>query len=70
MTRSYTERPCRSCRAPTPAHLYLCRDCWAQLPARARRALTRRDSRAFARLRELHAQLDSGRALTDIEVTP
>jgi hypothetical protein len=50
--------------------MYLCRNCWSSLPAPARRALSRRDSAAFARLRELHQQLDAGVPLADIQVTP
>lgn len=65
-----TTTPCRSCRTPKPVHMYLCRNCWVSLSAPARRALNRRDSQALARLRELHQQIDGGRNLTDIEVTP
>jgi hypothetical protein len=61
---------CRACRAPKPPRLYLCWSCWGQLPPAARRALNRRDSRSVARLRELHQQLEGGRALTEIQVTP
>ena len=62
--------PCHSCRNPRPPRMYLCRNCWHLLPAPARRALNRRDSKAFARLRELHKQLDAGVTLTEIRVTP
>lgn len=65
-----TTTPCRHCRTPKPARMYLCRNCWDMLPAPARRALNRRDSHAFARLRELHAQLDAGVPLTEITVSP
>jgi hypothetical protein len=62
--------PCRVCRTPKSTRLYLCRNCWTQLSPATRRALNRHDGRAVARLRELHAQIDGGRALADIEVTP
>lgn len=65
-----TTTPCRSCRAPKPARMYLCRSCWDQLPAPTRRALNQRDRHAYGRLRDLHQQLDGGRALREIEVTP
>lgn len=48
---------------------YLCLGCWNTLPMAARRLLNRRDSRAFARLRQLHAQLDAGTPLADIRIT-
>lgn len=62
--------PCRVCRTPRPRRMYLCRDCWFELPELARRALNRRDSRAFARLRELHKQIDAGVPLTGIRISP
>ena len=62
--------PCRSCQTPKPMRLYLCPDCWAQLPAHTRRALNLRGSKAFARLRELHSQIDTGVPLPEIQVTP
>lgn len=49
---------------------YLCLSCWSTLPVAARRHLNRRDSRAFARLRELHTQLAAGVPLAEIEVSP
>lgn len=62
--------PCHGCGNPRPPRTYLCRNCWALLPAPARRALNRRDKTAFLRLRELHKQLDAGVPLTEIQVTP
>lgn len=67
---AYTATPCRACRAPKPSRWYLCGACWAALPEAARRALNRRDGRAFARLRELHAHIDSGQPLEELEITP
>ncbi|MER5882689.1 hypothetical protein ABT160_02555 [Streptomyces sp. NPDC001941] len=49
---------------------YLDLECWSNLTARTRRALSRRDSKAHARLRELHTQLAAGVPLSEIEVTP
>lgn len=65
-----TATPCPSCRHPKGPGKYLCLDCWSALPMPARRALTGRDSRAFARLRELHRQITSGVPLAEIGVTP
>ncbi|MGW6416339.1 hypothetical protein [Streptomyces sp. NPDC055055] len=69
---AYTATPCRSCRTPKPARLYLCTQCWNALPAKARTALKLRDDRAKAlrRLRELHAHIDSGQPLAELEITP
>ncbi|MFP3986927.1 hypothetical protein U9R90_05370 [Streptomyces sp. E11-3] len=62
--------PCRSCRAPKPPRMYLCGNCWGALPTPARRALSRHDSKAFARLRELHRQLDADVPVAEVQVTP
>lgn len=62
--------PCRSCKTPKSSRLYLCPTCWSSLSTPARRALNRKDSHALARLRELHQQIDGGRPLPDITVTP
>ncbi|WP_406444480.1 hypothetical protein OHB14_36545 [Streptomyces sp. NBC_01613] len=48
---------------------YLCRACWFVLPEAARRLLNRRDSRAYARLRQLRTQLDAGVPLAEIRIT-
>ena len=65
-----TTLPCRGCpngvRAPGK---YLCRACWFALPDAARRLLNRRDDRAYARLRQLHTQLDQGVPLAEIRIT-
>lgn len=61
---------------PCPAHCgrdrrrdqYLCGCCWDSLPAPTRRALSRRDRSAVARLRQLHTQLDAGVPLSEIKV--
>ncbi|BBA98289.1 hypothetical protein RVR_4422 [Actinacidiphila reveromycinica] len=66
---AYTATPCRACRTPKPARWYLCGGCWAALPAPARRALNRRDGHALARLRELHAHIDSEQPLNELEIT-
>lgn len=49
---------------------YLCPACWRKIPGASRRALNQRDSRAMARLRELHSQLVAGVPLGKIEVSP
>lgn len=65
-----TATPCLSCRKPRRAGQYLCRACWFRIPGPARSALNQRDSRAMARLRELHAQLAAGVPLDQIQVNP
>lgn len=65
-----TKLVCLACPRPRSAGQYLCRACWDRIPGATRRRLNQRDSRAFARLRELHAQLVSHVPLADIEVTP
>ncbi|MGW1989653.1 hypothetical protein [Embleya sp. NPDC001921] len=64
--------PCPACATRKPASRYLCRDCWALVPAAARRALHRSDDRAMAitRLRELHSHLHRGLPLDTLEITP
>lgn len=66
---AYTATPCRSCRKPKPSRLYLCPDCWDQLTPEARRELNKLDGQALARLRTLHAHIDSGLPLADLEIT-
>ncbi|MFM9566143.1 hypothetical protein [Streptomyces turgidiscabies] len=60
---------CPACPRHRGAGQYLCRTCWGLLTPATRR-LNTRDAHAFARLRELHAALDAGRPLPDIEVSP
>lgn len=60
---------CPACRAQRRPGQYLCPTCWATLPAPARRVLSRRDSRALARLRELHNQLEQGVPLGEITIS-
>lgn len=66
---AYTATPCRACRKPKPSRLYLCGNCWDQLPPDTRRALNRKDGQALARLRQLHAHINSGLPLADLEIT-
>lgn len=60
---------CLACRANRAAGQYLCRRCWGQLPATAQQRLTKRDSNAFLRLRELSRQIAAGVPLPDVTVT-
>jgi hypothetical protein len=62
--------PCPSCTTPKPCRHYLCGTCWAALPNPARRALNRRDGKAYSRLHELHNRLDTGVPLAEIHITP
>ncbi|MFJ5815036.1 hypothetical protein [Streptomyces sp. NPDC093108] len=66
---AYTGTPCRACQAPRPPRFYLCRNCWLSLPDATRCALERRDAQAVARLRALHAHIDSGLPLAELELT-
>jgi hypothetical protein len=61
---------CPSCQDPKGTGKYLCPGCWSALPGPARRSLNRRDSKAMARLRELHRQLAARVPLDEIHVTP
>ena len=62
--------PCPGCHTRTrAAGQYLCRTCWFALPSAARHRLNRRDSRAFARLREMHNQLTAGVPLAEVRIT-
>lgn len=65
--------PCPSCRTGRKGPgKYLCRTCWAALPAVTRTALNRRGSRtaAVTRLRQLHNQLAADVPLDQIQVNP
>lgn len=66
---AYTGSPCRACRTPKPSRFYLCGNCWDQLTDATRSALERRDGKALARLRQLHAHIDSGHPLAELEIT-
>ncbi|MDX5569827.1 hypothetical protein PYK79_50065 [Streptomyces sp. ID05-04B] len=60
---------CPACPRHRGPGKYLCQVCWAALPATTRLRLSARDSRAFARLRELHGQIAAHKPLPDIEVS-
>ncbi|MFJ5890366.1 hypothetical protein [Streptomyces californicus] len=62
--------PCPACRAPKAPGQYLCRTCWFTVPAPARRALNRRDTKATARLRALLGHINRGLPLAELEITP
>ncbi len=62
--------PCLKCRGPRRPGQYLCRADWYRIPSHTRQLLNRRDSKAMARLRELHDQLTADVPLAEIEVTP
>lgn len=64
-----TGTSCPGCRRrPRDTGKYLCVGCWFLLPTPTRRSLARRDTRAYARLRQLHEQLANGVRLAEIEV--
>lgn len=64
-----TSTPCPSChtgqRGPGK---YLCGTCWFTLAPATRRALSRSDTRAMARLQSLYNQLATGVPLDEIQV--
>jgi hypothetical protein len=65
-----TPSPCPSCRTRTKGPgKYLCGTCWNALNPATRRLLSSSGSRAFARLRQLHRQLDAGVPLAEIRIT-
>lgn len=49
---------------------YMCPSCWGRLTVTARRRLSIRDGKAFARLRELHGAVAAHTPLHLIEVSP
>lgn len=62
--------PCPSCRTGVKSPgKYLCGSCWFALTPAARRLLSASGGRAFARLRQLHRQLDRGVPLAEIRIT-
>jgi len=61
---------CPSCpNTRRPGH-YTCPNCWGRLTVTTRRRLSTRDSRAFARLRQLHGAIAAHTPLPQIEVSP
>lgn len=61
---------CPSCpNTRRPGH-YTCSSCWGRLSVTARRRLSLRDGRAFARLRQLHGAIAARTPLPLIEVSP
>lgn len=61
---------CPGCPGRRNRGQHLCNNCWRSLPASTRSRLTRRDARAFARVRELHAALAARTPLQVIRVSP
>jgi hypothetical protein len=60
---------CPGCTGHRDHGKYLCNPCWRALPASTRARLTRRDARAFLRLRQLHAALAANTPLKIIRVS-
>lgn len=48
---------------------YLCLSCWHGLPMAARRALSRRDSRAIGRVQDLYRQLGDSIPFAEVVIT-
>jgi hypothetical protein len=61
---------CPSCPNTRRAGQYACPSCWGRLSVTTRRRLSIRDSRAFARLRQLHGAIAARTPLPLIEVSP
>ncbi|MDX2698958.1 hypothetical protein [Streptomyces ipomoeae] len=64
-----TDLPCPGCPGRRNRGHYLCNPCWRALPAATRGRLSRRDSRAMLRLRELHQALHARTPLAIIRVS-
>ncbi|MGW2379282.1 hypothetical protein [Streptomyces sp. NPDC001658] len=64
-----TTLKCPGCSGRRHRGHYLCLSCWRSLPADTRGRLARRDSRAFLRLRQLHAALADRTPLAIIRVS-
>ncbi|MFE3169306.1 hypothetical protein [Streptomyces sp. NPDC059224] len=60
---------CPNCPNTRAAGHYLCRACWFRLTAAARQRLNLSDSKAFARLRELHGQIATHTPLDQIVIS-
>lgn len=61
---------CRACPTGRKGRgKYLCLDCWNGLTDLSRRLLSKRDSRAMSRLRELHRQIDAGVPLDSVYIS-
>lgn len=60
---------CPGCPGRRNPRQYLCSSCWRALPDTTRGRLSRRDARAFLRVRELHTALAASIPLPDIEVS-
>lgn len=58
------------CGAARRKRQYLCTSCWDQLRVWVKDALDKKDDFAFQRLQELYDQINNGRPLNEIEVTP
>lgn len=65
-----TKLICACCPRARGAGNYLCGHCWGRLTPVARRRLSLRDSKAFARLRQLHGAIAAHTPLHQIEVSP
>lgn len=61
---------CPCCPNRRRAGQYMCPNCWGRLTPAARRRLSIRDSKAFARLRQLHGAIAAHTPLHHIEVSP
>jgi hypothetical protein len=61
-------RTCPACKATRTAGHYLCRSCWPQLPADARRLLSLHGTVAVERLQQLLDQIHDGTPLPQIRI--
>ncbi|MEV5953750.1 hypothetical protein AB0M11_08225 [Streptomyces sp. NPDC051987] len=64
-----TRLACPNCPNTRGKGQYLCQTCWGRLTPLARRLLSVRDAKAFARLRELHGQIAAHKPLDRIEIS-
>jgi hypothetical protein len=62
---------CPACETAVKGkNMYLCYECWSELPLSARNALKRTDMKAMQRLQELYDQIHRDVELAAIRITP
>ena len=64
------ETPCPCCGAARRRMQRLCTSCWNQLRVWVKDALKKQDGLSARRSEELREQIQAGRPLKEIEVTP
>lgn len=62
------KKECPACGAAKGRQVYLCRECWFQLPPVSRERLSLHDPRAARRLLQLLKQIGAGVPLRSIDI--